>query len=300
MSVIASRAPTPLTRATPPPVKMGARMFRKRTGAILCPWCGRLTNADAPLCLVCGRRNPGRWAFAGRLSRFFRRGGFTGVVSGACIALYVMSLVFDPAGALRPRGPFEIFSPSPYALLALGATGARIWDAGHWWTVVTAIYLHGGVLHILFNVLWIRQLGPAVEELYGPARLTVIFTVSGVVGFLASNALGVPFTVGASGSIFGLLGAMVAYGRKRGGTFGALVLRQYGQWALLLFIMGFLMAGVNNLAHAGGFLGGLLTGLALSFEDRRSETVLDRLLATTSLGVTVVSFALALWTAFVG
>src|SRR5262249_41718793 len=164
------------------------------------------------------------------------------------------------------------FSPGLRALQTLGATGSFSWAAGQWWTIFTAIYLHGGVLHILFNVLWIRQLGPAVEELYGSGRFFVIFTVSGALGFVVSNMIGIPLTVGASGSIFGLLGAMVAYGRKRGGAFGALVLRQYGQWALLLFILGFFMSGVNNLAHAGGFVGGLLAGLGLSFEDQRSET----------------------------
>ena len=95
------------------------------------------------------------------------------------------------------------------------------WQAGHWWTLLTAIYLHGSVLHILFNVLWIRQLGPAVEQLYGPSRLVVIFTVAGAAGLLASNLLGLPLTIGASGSIFGLLGALVAFGQKRGGAFGA-------------------------------------------------------------------------------
>jgi hypothetical protein len=155
----------------------------------------------------------------------------------------------------------------------------------------------GGLLHILFNVLWIRQLGPAVEELYGPSRLVVIFTLSGAAGFVVSNSLGVPFTIGASGSIFGLLGAMVAYGRKRGGAFGAMVLREYGQWAVILFIFGFFMAGVNNFAHAGGFLGGFVSGLVLSLAERRAETGLDRLLAAACVGLTMLGFALSLWTA---
>ena len=275
-------------------------MLGRQRRAILCPSCGRLTNPDAAECLVCGRRNPGMWGLTNILQRVFRGRDVSGVIGIVCIVLYIVSLVFDPAGALRPRGPFEIFSPSNQALITLGATGAWPWAAGLWWTLLTAIYLHGHLLHIIFNVLWIRQLGPAVEELFGRARLVVIFTVSGVVGFAVSNALGVPMTVGASGSIFGLLGAMVAFGRRRGGTFGALVLRQYGQWALLLFVLGFFMAGVNNFAHAGGFVGGLLTGFLLSFEEQRRESGLDQLLAAGCVIATVVAFALALWTAFAG
>jgi rhomboid protease GluP len=267
--------------------------------AILCPSCGRLTNADAAECLICGQKNPGMWGFAS-VFNLFRRRGFTGIVTVTCIALYVASVVFDPAALLRPRGPFDLFSPSGLALNALGMTGAFAWSQGRWWTLLTAIYLHGSLLHIVFNVLWIRQLGPAVEELYGTARLVVIFTVSGVAGFIVSNALGVPFTVGASGSIFGMLGAMVAFGRKRGGTFGSLVLRQYGQWALILFAMGFFMAGVNNWAHAGGFVGGLASGFVLSFEDERSESLLDRTLALACIALTVAAFLLALWTGLAG
>jgi rhomboid protease GluP len=273
-------------------------MFRKTSGAILCPSCGRLTNADAPVCLVCGRRNPGMWGFAGPLRALFRRRSFVDIVTVACIVLYVVSLVLDPGALLRSRGPLNIFSPSGQALIDLGATGVLPWQLGHWWTVLTAIYLHGGPLHILFNVLWIRQLGPAVEELYGPARLVVIFTVAGVVGFVASNLLGYGLTIGASGSIFGLLGAMVAFGQKRGGTFGARVLRQYGQWALLLFVLGFLMEGVNNVAHAGGFVGGFAAGLVLALAEHQAETALDQLLAAACILLTLLGFALALWTAF--
>jgi membrane associated rhomboid family serine protease len=275
-------------------------MFGKPTRTILCPSCGRLTRADAEECLVCGRRRPGMWGLSDLFRRLFRTGSPTQLITVACVGLYVLSLVIDPAGAMRPRGPFEIFSPSNRALQMLGATGAFPWAGGEWWTLFTAIYLHGGVLHILFNALWIRQLGPAVEELYGPARFFVIFTVAGVAGFVVSNFLGVPFTVGASGSIFGLLGAMVAFGRRRGGAFGAMVLRQYGQWALLLFILGFFMSGVNNLAHAGGFLGGLAAGLVLSLAERRAETSADHLLAAGLIVMTIVAFGLALSRSFLG
>jgi rhomboid protease GluP len=238
------------------------------------------------------------FGLTGVLDRLFRGRNVTDVISVVCVALYVVSLLLDPAGALRPSGMFNLFSPSLPALLALGMTGASAWADGRWWTLVTAIYLHGSLLHIIFNIMWIRQLGPAVEELFGRARLVVIFTVSGAAGFVLSNALSGSFTVGASGSIFGLLGAMVAYGRRRGGTYGALVLKQYGQWAAVLFILGFFMSGVNNWAHAGGFVGGLGAGYVLSFEDLRRESGTDRLLAAVCVVTTVIGFLLALWTAF--
>ena len=79
---------------------------------------------------------------------------------------------------------------------------------------------------------------------------------------------------------------------------GRLVLQQYGQWALILFISGFLLSGVNNFAHAGGFVGGYAADLALSLAERRAESTLDWLLATAAIVVTAVGFALALFTAF--
>jgi rhomboid protease GluP len=239
------------------------------------------------------------WGLTGPVGRLLRKGDFTSGVIAACVALYVASLLLDPAASLRPRGPFEMFSPGARALDLLGMTGSVAWEQGRWWTLLTAIYLHGNVFHILFNVLWIRQLGPAVHELYGGSRLVMIFTVAGIAGFVASNAVGVPFTIGASGSIFGLLGAMVAYGRHRGGTFGRLILSQYGQWALLLFVFGFLMSGVNNFAHAGGFAGGLVLAWLVAPLERRSESEGERWLAAALIGLTLVAFGLALWTALI-
>jgi len=149
-------------------------------------------------------------------------------------------------------------------------------------------------------VLWIRQLGPAVEQLFGPARLMVIFTVAGAAGFLVSNWVGYPVTIGASGAVFGLLGAIVAFGKKRGGTFGAMVLRQYGYMALLIFMLSFFMPAVNNAAHAGGFVGGLLAGLLMSLAEHRRETAVDWLLAAACIAVTLAGFALSLWSTFAG
>ncbi|MBM3220378.1 MAG: rhomboid family intramembrane serine protease [Candidatus Rokubacteria bacterium] len=276
-------------------------MFRKPTGAILCPRCGRLTHPDAAECLVCGLQRPGRWLWAARLGRLWRTGRFTDVVTVTCIVVYVASLLIDPAGALRPQGLMGFLSPSDRALGQLGAAGAIPWRYGHWWTLVTGIYLHGALLHILFNVLWIRQLGPAVEELYGQARLVIVFTLSGVLGYALSNFVGIPFTIGASGSIFGLLGAMVAYGRKRGGSFGAMVLRQYGMWAAILFVFGLLPGtGANNYAHAGGFVGGLAMGFVLSFEDLRRESVLERVIAGVLVALTALAFVLAIGSAVLG
>jgi rhomboid protease GluP len=216
------------------------------------------------------------------------------LIIAACVIAYAASVLLDPRAALRARGLFDILAPSSGALYALGATGAVAWAEGRWWTLLTAIYLHGSLLHLLFNLMWVRQLAPAVESALGAARLVLVFHVAGAAGFLVSNAVGVHLTIGASGAVFGLLGAMVQYGRSRGGRFGLAVFREYGQWALVIFALGFLMPGVNNAAHAGGFAAGYATA---RLAGRGAERGVHRLLALAALGLTALSMILALGTA---
>ena len=274
-------------------------MFRQRSGSSLCYACGKLNRADASVCFYCGRRNPGLWGFGPGIGRLIGGLDFAGLVTVVSAVAYLVSLALDPRAALIPHGVFDLLAPSGRALYALGMAGALPWQQGHWWTVLTAIYLHGSLLHILFNLLWVRQLVPDVEQVYGRARTITIFTASGVVCFLLSDFVGTPFTVGASGAIFGLLAAMVWYGRRRGGFFGSAVLRQYGTWALVLFVLGLLSGtGVNNWGHAGGLIGGFLAAFIVKPTHERPEQGSDRVLAGATLALTGVAFVLQLWTAF--
>lgn len=275
-------------------------MLRRTSGSSLCYRCGRLNRVDADRCFYCGAPRPGLWGWGHLLGRMGAEMDVARLIIGACVVAYVAALALDPGTMTRARGPFNLFSPSHRALLDLGMTGAIPWAHGAWWTLLTANYLHGGLLHILFNALAIRQLGPAVEEFYGRPRTFLIFTVSGVVGFALSNALGVLFTVGASAGVFGFLGAMVHFGRSRGGVYGLAILRQYWQWALVIFVMGFLLPGVNNAGHAGGFIGGYLAALLLGHASSRPERGWHTMAALGAAGLTVAAVGLALLAAFGG
>jgi rhomboid protease GluP len=237
---------------------------RKTEGSVLCTSCGVLVGVNDPTCYNCGRRNPGLWGFAPVLRSLGNDLGFVPIVTGATIILYVLSLV------LSRQGSNISLSPNSQALIILGASGSLpVFELGWWWTVLTAGWLHGGPLHILFNVMWIRQLGPEIANLYGPGRMVIIYTVGSVVGFLLTSVLawvhfpffGADLTVGASAAIFGFLGALVHYGRRSGSSH----IGQAGlQYALFLGVMGFIPGmGVDNAAHAGGFAGGYLASLIL-------------------------------------
>ena len=237
---------------------------RQREGSVICTSCGVLVGVNDPTCYNCGRRNPGMWGFAPALRRLGNDAGFVSIVTGGTIVMYVLSLV------LSRQGSNIGFSPNSQALIILGASGSiPVFQLGWWWTVLTAGWLHGGILHIFFNVLWIRQLGPGIANLYGPGRMVIIYTMASIAGFLLSSILGLlplPFfgaqlTVGASASIFGFLGALVHYGRRTGSSH----IGQAGiQYALFMGIMGFIPGmGIDNAAHLGGFAGGYLTSLIL-------------------------------------
>ena len=238
---------------------------RQRTGSVLCPSCGKLVGVNDERCLSCGRRSPGMWGFAASFRRLGQDFGFSAVMTGGCVALYAVALLLDPSHVFG-GGITTMLSPTPRSLFVLGASGAiPVFGLGRWWTVLSASWLHGGPLHILFNVLWIRQLAPEISEAYGPARMVIIYTAAGASGFLASSLVGTflpflprflggaSFTVGASASIFGLLGAAVQYGRRRGSS---AVGSQALGYAVVLGLFGFVMPGIDNWAHLGGFGGG--------------------------------------------
>jgi membrane associated rhomboid family serine protease len=238
---------------------------RKTSGSVVCPSCGSLVGVRDEKCYICGRSNPSLWGFAPALRQLGSDLGFVPLVIGSCTLLYVFTLIASGNELQVVGGGFNFLSPSTTALLRFGASGAiPVFTLGSWWTVLSATWLHGSLLHILFNMLWVRDIGPATADLIGPARTIIIYVVSGVCGFLLSSVAaqyfppipllrGAGLTVGASASIFGLLGALVHYGRNSGSS---LIRGQAMQWALMLFLFGLFMRGVDNFAHAGGFIGG--------------------------------------------
>ncbi len=246
--------------------------MRQVQGSVVCPQCGRLVGVNEEKCPFCGAWRPGlfgwvtvlRRALGGRLDLFT-------LVGGACATLYAVALLMSVAGGedIIGGGLFSILSPGSIALYQLGMTGGFAWAQGWWLTLLTAMYLHGSLLHIGFNVYWIRNLGPGVTEVYGPGRAFLIFNIAGVGGFLASNLMTGAPTIGASGGIFGLLAALIVYGRRRGSS---AMTRQLWGYAIMFAVFGFIMPGINNWAHGGGFAAGWSAAQLMSLDDDRQDS----------------------------
>ena len=163
------------------------------------------------------------------------------------------------------------------------------------WQLATYMFLHGGLIHIGFNMMSLMQLGPALEEVYGSARYLFIYAFTGAFGFLVSAFTG-HFSVGASGALLGLVGAMLAITTKRGGAYMQDLRSRLISSVVILFVLGFSGLAIDNWAHGGGLAAGFVLGKLLAdrqpmnSKERRTAYVLGWL-----AGLAIVaSFAIML------
>ena len=243
---------------------------------MVCPSCGSLVGVRDDKCYNCGRANPGLWGFSPLLRNLGTELGFRQLVVGACVTIWAVTLLVTllaSGGGIGGGGNIiSALSPANAVLFVFGASGALpVFTYGRWWTVLSAGWLHAGLLHVGMNMYWVWQMGPAITELFGPARTVIIYTIGGVAGFTLSSFAGAylprlpllgggTFTVGASAPVFGLIGAMYHYGRM-----GSSIIRQTAISIMVqAALFGLLVPGIDNYAHLGGFIGGYLASSFLN------------------------------------
>ncbi len=171
-------------------------------------------------------------------------------------------------------------------------------DIAEPWRFITAVFLHGSILHILFNMWVLMDIGPLVEELYGSARYLFMYVVAGIGGYVVSSFVG-NRSVGGSGALLGLIGVLLAMtmGRR---TAGMQMLRSnLIRWLIYIAVWGLLFPGIDNWAHGGGLVTGFILGKIMA--DRPPSTPQEVRLAY-ALGwiaalAVVASFAMAVLTA---
>lgn len=268
----------------------------------MCPACGTLVGTTATKCHVCGANV--RFGMAA-LTRSL--GGMipstapvTYALLSLCCLFYGISLLLTTrmGVSLLPQGGglgalFNIGAIDPRALALLGESAPLPYVIAEPWRLVTAVFLHGSLLHIIFNMWVLMDIGPMVEELYGSARYLFLYMVTGTAGYLVSSAIG-HFSVGASGALLGLIGLLLAATTGRGGSGAQMMRSQLIKWVIYIAIMGFMFSGIDNAAHFGGLAAGF--GLGKLFADRPPADATERRRAT-ALGwatafVTTACFAL--------
>lgn len=234
----------------------------------ICPSCRALVGVGATRCHQCGANLRFSLAAASR-----SLGGLmpaqspaTYSILGLSCLFFVISLLatirltgFTSNGGGGLSGLFNFGAISGGVLERFGASLPLPYNLAQPWRFVMAIFLHGSILHIFFNMWVLMDIGPQIEELYGSARYLFIYVVTGVGGYVVSSTTG-HMSVGGSGALLGLIGILLAVTISRK-TAGMQMLRnQVIRWLIYIAIWGLLFPGIDNYAHVGGLVSGFLLG----------------------------------------
>ncbi len=260
----------------------------------MCPHCRAIVPASERICTEChepvGRPYAQRFVSGAALAGLVPHTHLTTLIllminGGLFAATLLMSL---------KRSPDSFWSMDGYVLYWFGAKESlSVIRGGQWWRLLTAGFLHGGVLHILMNSWALYDLGAQVEQAYGTARLLVFYLLSSAAGFLASCFWTPAISIGASAAIFGLIGAMIAYGYRHRTTLGMAMRAVYARWAIYGLLFG-LMPGLNidNAAHIGGLAAGFLLAYVAGSPGPRAFDRFWQVAAAAAVLVTIASFFL--------
>jgi rhomboid protease GluP len=247
----------------------------------MCPNCRAFVTTSDKVCPYCQaplgaraveRRNPGEIL-----------GGLIPHARFTTIIILLINTALYLAEYISPQSGISQFGRSlPAAYMN-----------GEWWRLVTAGFLHGSILHILMNSWVLFDLGAEVETFYGTSRLIVFYFLSTVTGFAVSSHLSGNASVGSSAGIFGLIGAMLAFGFADRSSLGMQVKSLYTRWVIYGLVISFL-PGVDFWAHVGGFSGGFIAGWLASTPRARLmwKEPLLKALAGVCIALTVVAFGM--------
>jgi len=263
----------------------------------MCPHCRAFITTSDRVCPYCQSQVGPRAIDARHPSDIL--GGFipharftTSIILLINCGLFAVTLALS-MGTASSNALLGIDGPTLYRL------GAKfqVFERGEWWRLVTAGFLHGGILHILMNSWVLFDVGAQVEEIFGAARMVVIYLVASVAGFFLSAMWSNSLSVGASAGIMGLIGAMIALGvRNRANPAAAAMRGMYVRWVIYMLVIGFLIPFIDQAAHIGGLVGGFCVAyvagtpkLAGGFAER-----FWRAAAFVAIALTVASFAMML------
>ena len=266
----------------------------------MCPNCRAFISTDDRVCPYCemelGRKAPTRRGSddSRPIAGLIPHAGFvTFVILLINLGLFAATVIVGS----KLGGDSSVVDVDGRALWLFGAMSPPYIAAGQYWRLITAGFLHGGLLHIAMNSWVLFSVGAQVEETYGTARYLVLYVLSTITGFLASALFGNALSVGASAALFGLIGAMIAAAMRSNTALGSAMKTQYTQWVIFMLVIGLLPGlNVDMAAHIGGLAGGFALAWIMDTPGAapRWTDTLWRAGAAISLALTLVSFALML------
>ncbi|MBZ5698443.1 MAG: rhomboid family intramembrane serine protease [Acidobacteriia bacterium] len=281
-----------------------AGMFRsepKQMRPRLCPACGTLVGAAATKCHQCGASMKYSFAAASKtLGRWMpQTSPVTYALLTICCVMYGLAIIITTKlqGFGAPQGGLmNLGGIATQVNYRLGASLPLPYNFAQPWRLVTAVFLHGGLLHIGFNMWVLMDIGPMVEEMYGSARYLFLYLATGVAGYVASSSMG-HFSVGASAALLGLIGVLLAATSDRKSLAARALRSSLIRWLIYIAVLGIIMRGTDNAAHLGGLAAGYLLGRVMA--DRPPLDVTERrradLLGWLAGIAVAVSFGFMFW-----
>jgi membrane associated rhomboid family serine protease len=228
-----------------------------------CPECVKEQNAAGSRAKVVTRGQiRSRWGAAG--GAMSGRAPVTKVLIGINVALFLAELLFGAVGAMG--------GGSTRMLVDMGALVPAYVAVKHeYWRLFTAMWLHGGLLHVAFNMYALYIGGSYLEMIAGKGKYLAIYLVAGVAGNVAVYLLAAPVsvTIGASTAIFGIFGALFTYSLHNRESAVGRALQSMGTVILINLVITFVVPGISWQGHVGGLIGGVLAVEALTWFGRR-------------------------------
>lgn len=261
----------------------------------MCQACRGLIAANVATCPLCGNESH----YAGsKMAAFSGNWSLNTVILAVNVVVYVVVMGFQVKvwGLPVESKGMDFWSPDSSVLNAFGMVYRAAVLHGQPWRLVTMCFLHGGLLHLALNSYALFQIGREAEEAYGKAKYLCVYLVAGICGSVAVIAVN-SAAIGASGAVFGVIGAMAVYGYKRGDLYGRMLKASTVQWLVWGLVMSFVIPGISIAAHVGGLIGGAGMAYVISdVEKTRQRLRLVRWWQAASAAAVVLilgSFALA-------
>lgn len=178
----------------------------------------------------------------------------TYIIMGICFIMFLITGMGNDTGVL----------------IEYGANLDVLVKNGEYYRLLTSMFLHSGLLHLFFNMYALYIIGPQVESFFGKTKYLIIYLLSGISGSLLSVAFNVnTVSVGASGAIFGLFGALLYFGYNYRGYLGNVIKSQILPVVIINLIFGFVSTGVDVAGHIGGLIGGIIVSSVLGSSDEK-------------------------------
>jgi rhomboid protease GluP len=277
----------------------GATEPKYDTSHRMCPECRALNPRGTKVCPHCGARTGPQRARGGTGTPSRIMGvipmptSATSMLAAAIVLMFVVEWFMTQRAGGPGQGGGLFGGIQGMAMVRLGAKYGPLIYAGQWWRLVTAMFLHAGLLHIGMNLWCLFDLGPEVEGLFGMSKYIVLYLITGIFGYVVSlywSPMGL--SIGASGAIMGLIGILIGVTFHHG-HLGREYRSMLWRWVIYIAIFG-LFFPLDNAAHFGGLLAGIILGYLIpeGMPETRTGENFWNALAIVSVVVIAGSFAL--------